>query len=813
MTDTATLSINHDEVMALAAGGNSYRFLNVGGAALRQTPRDSKLRLQIVRHYAIVGLPGPALEEIAQLPEAVRRELEAVGVPQQLEGVPSGRVPWDDFEPGFEANLRVLAGRFPELERVGREWKRHRSELELYRCRDGNYQVSGRDADGRRVWQPRLLDHKGDAERAQVPGLTDGLMPRPYLLEGVGLGWFFQKLVDGTRHRFLNYSPAIYVLEPNLLSLAVALHLHDWRAALAEPRVFVLAGPDCGDRYVELLANDTALPLPNHHVTLATWGPRLDPRPASRVGEIQRRRDERCRELSAEVTKLYADCDAAHWARRYAQAIRGEGEPLRAAFMVSRHTTYLQYCVRDLAAAFAAKGMRTQILTEPSDFTALTVDMILQMLRSFRPEMFLVIDHFRHEYPGALPSNLPFVGWVQDQLPHLHDKKCGQALGPTDFFIARELDSFIRSYDYPAAQGLAWTAVGDDHRYSAEPMLESELAPHRCDVSFVTHQSKPPRKFLEEQIAIFDSGPQAARYMECIHDLLLRDFAHDPRTGCVRPAGLVLDEATATTGHRIDNNTRRDRFIRFFLHPLADLVFRQGTLQWVAEYCERTGRTLRIYGNGWEQHPVFAKYACGVAANGNELRAIYQASRINLQIMGGGCIHQRLLDGLLSGGFFLVRYSPFDVMHEAIRETLAAVDRYGLQPDTDYPAEQVPEFAEGLRKLAMLHGAPVPTDPVRIVGGYLTLYREQAAEGFRRVAGAVLPQYGQVSFATPEEFAARAERFLNDDAARREIAAEMRSVVKGSYTYGPFLDSLLALMQRRLGECAAVATADPHRTA
>jgi len=392
---------------------------------------------------------------------------------------------------------------------------------------------------------------------------------------------------------------------------------------------------------------------------------------------------------------------------------------------------------------------------------------------------------------------------VQDQLPHLHDRQCGQSLGPMDFYIARELDSLVRTFGYPPAQGLAWTAVGDDRQYSAAPMAENLLAPHRCDISFVSHQSKLPQAFLEEQIAVYGGGRAAAHYMECIYELLLRDFARDPRTGCLRPAGLLLDEATQTTGFRIKDKARRESFTLFFMHPLADLIFRQGTLKWAADYCERTGRTLHIYGNGWERHSWFAKYARGVAANGDELRAIYQASRINLQIIGGGCMHQRLLDGLLAGGFFLIRYSPFDVLHEAIGETLAAVDKYGVQPDTDHPAAEVPELGAGLRKLALLTGdTPLESEQIRISASHLALYREQAAEKYRRIGGAVLPQYSEVSFASADEFASLAERYLADDAARADIASAMRGIVVNQYTYGTLLDELLAFMQRRLSEHA-----------
>ena len=63
---------------------------------------------------------------------------------------------------------------------------------------------------------------------------------------------------------------------------------------------------------------------------------------------------------------------------------------------------------------------------------------------------------------------------------------------------------------------------------------------------------------------------------------------------------------------------------------------------------------LRLYGRGWENNPTFAKFARGVADHRGELPLIYQASRINLQVSPLGSLHQRVMEGLASGGFFLL---------------------------------------------------------------------------------------------------------------------------------------------------------------
>ena len=60
----------------------------------------------------------------------------------------------------------------------------------------------------------------------------------------------------------------------------------------------------------------------------------------------------------------------------------------------------------------------------------------------------------------------------------------------------------------------------------------------------------------------------------------------------------------------------------------------------------------------WENNPRFAKFAAGFLAPGEELRTVYRASEINLQIIETGFLHSRALDGLAAGGFFLYRLAP-----------------------------------------------------------------------------------------------------------------------------------------------------------
>ncbi|MBN1490086.1 MAG: hypothetical protein JXA69_09230 [Phycisphaerae bacterium] len=796
---TGQPGLTRDDLMHLSADGDSYAFLRAVLPRLCEAPADAELRLQVVRHYAMLGLVGPALEILEALPDEVRALPDVAQAIAQFESVPSGQVPWSRIRPQFEANLAVLGERLPALRALPQVWADYESRLELFQCRDGNFQISWINNSGDRQWLPQLLDHKGQADQTEIPRDKNELLPHPYVFEGLHYGWLFERVVKETAKTFLYYRPAVYVLEPNTAALAALLHFHDWAELLADPRILIFTGPECGEQFREALVADDQLPLPMHCLRMAQWG---GPAIESAVSFVQAAQDARVTvldDLQAKVTAMYDDCDAAFWARRFAGA--SEQDPLRIMFVVSRHTTYLKYAMRDLARAFEARGMKTYTLIENADHAKVSAVTYQRAILDFKPELFFLIDHFRAEYRGAIPANVPFVGWIQDQLPNLYSREAGASLGPLDFFIAPHLTEFIERYGYPAENGMVWTMATDDRVYSAERMSEAELSPYRCDFSFVSNQSKVPWLFHEERREAFKEDPAAMRLVDQLFGALLQDMYEQPRTMC-SDLGVLHARVLQQSGLKCATREAEDALLNFYLWPIAELLFRQRTLEWVADYCDRQGLTLRLYGNGWEEHPRFSKYACGFAGNGQELRAIYQASTINLQITTHGAVHQRLLDGLAAGGFFLIRFSPHDVVHEVAERILAEVDRTGIALDTQHAEAEAPELYEAYCALVAVYGKQRRNGTFYLSSAAIERFRELAQSGYRRVAGAVFERYGDVEFGLPHEFAQRADRFLADETTRAAIVSSMRAAVMEHFTYGAAVDAVVAFVRRRLGETA-----------
>ena len=65
----------------------------------------------------------------------------------------------------------------------------------------------------------------------------------------------------------------------------------------------------------------------------------------------------------------YADRDASFWAERFEDALSGRGAPLRVLAVVSTHTTFLKYSMRDVQKAIQDFGHECRVLTEHTPYT------------------------------------------------------------------------------------------------------------------------------------------------------------------------------------------------------------------------------------------------------------------------------------------------------------------------------------------------------------------------------------------------------------------------------------------------------------
>jgi hypothetical protein len=184
-----------------------------------------------------------------------------------------------------------------------------------------------------------------------------------------------------------------------------------------------------------------------------------------------------------------------------------------------------------------------------------------------------------------------------------------------------------------------------------------------------------------------------------------------------------------------------------------------------------------------------------VADNQRQLTEIFQTSRINLQVTPHGAVHQRLFEGLASGGFFLIRHTPGELVENYYKPIWEWCRATGIESDDQLLARATPEVTAALAELERLLGF----SPFAFGSPFMEVMRLSADAGFTRSAGSIWPEYGEVAFSSRGELQGRVRRFLADDAERGRLAASMRQAVLDRFTYQSTTRRLLAFIADELG--------------
>jgi len=812
MTTLATAPTSHAASRRISLDelfqrGQHGPLLNLALGELARRPDDVPLAVQACRAYIAMGLIDPAREMLDAPGAPLAGMSEFDELRGQLAELPSNRVDWASLAERFAQNLRRLYAAHPLLRMHEATFRGAAERFELFRGRGGALFVRHVPDElalpGVSAWYPDLLDADAVVRGIRLPHEGRGLLCPPYLVTMDRFGRLFELVFDQTAKMFLTFSPRVYVLEPDANAFALTL----WTAASVErychERVDILLGPDAVERLRDVVAGEGHRLLPEHLMYLP--GPTPPPQAAiqSAVQAIVADRQAATEAVVERIEAAYATVTAAEWARRFADAADHHGS-LRILGITSRFTTVLQYTMRDLRDALEAQGHYFRLLIEPSDHDVNSAMQTAEAIAAFRPDLVVLIDHHRREHRPQIPANVPFVCWIQDQLPNLTDAAVGRELGPLDFYIAAEPEAYARLYAYPREQGLRWSMPTNDRVFIASPAPADALAAHRCDVSYASNQSTTPAAFVDEQRRRHAHVPDVARMMGWCHEALQAELAEEPRRAFAGPTRLLIERGYAALGIAPFAAEVQDKLSRYFIHPLRELMYRQQALAWVADYCDRTGRRLHLYGNGWEAHPRLRSYARGYAVNGEQMRAIYQASAVNLQITAFGAMHPRLLDGLAAGGFFLIRYTPLDDLAACSQRLLAVMAERGIEPGRNYCAADEPALAAAWRDYAARLGDEPMGETIRLHPGAVAELRSRAAGGFRLSAGAVFGEdYGAVAFDSAAGVARLLDRYLNDAEGRRAIAGRMRQRVVEQYSYRRMVADLLSFLRDRLAAVAA----------
>jgi hypothetical protein len=663
----------------------------------------------------------------------------------------------------FRANCDALATRDAEL--AGRLRSHRPSAQYVIATQDERVHLARLEGTTAHVI-PCRLPPVGAQQVAQQLCLT-GRYHEPVLVAGIDQGWLWHFLyqLPAEAPACPGYRAPLFFLVKEIKELWIAAHLHDWRQLLADARVQILVGADAYSQVLRTIDANPRINIPRLSVTLdpAVWpaGKNLDVLTSELLSSLNARLGVAGERLKA----LYAaNTDASIAAR-----LRS-GAKLRVLGLTARFTTFLQHSMRDWLAAFAAMGHETRLLIEQADHEQLNSLVVAEMAAEFRPDLILMIDHYRGEL-GGMPATCPAVMWVQDYLPNIFNKSAGAAQTPYDYVIGYNRTECTTKFDYPASRFLSVHVGVNEERFAPPDLNEEDRRRFECDISFVGHASKPAEAIIRE--AVEQTTPEAKPLLMDAFERLRAVYAEGHALTHPLHIRGIIEQACVQLRLAPDADSLQ-RITDLFTHRINNALFRHQALGWAAD----AGVNLHVYGNGWEQNPRFARFARGPADNATALRKIYRASRINLQAIPHGSVHQRLLEGLCAGGFFLCRYVPGDVLDRTYEPLWAWCRREGVSNDEQLIQRATPDVLRMLGELQRTIGI----DPFKLGVALTDDMRLSHDNGYIRTA-ILDPEHNLISFDSRAVLHQRITHFLDRPQERQAIAKSMRERVLERLTY------------------------------
>jgi len=653
----------------------------------------------------------------------------------------------------------------------------------IARSQTGHPTIAIRQPDGSSAGlsaENRPLDAAETALQRLRPAMGKGLAIG---LAGMGDGYLLYRLAHDRTKLFLGLTVPVFVIEPDPRIVLHALMIHDYSGQdgpIEQQRFNWLVGPDWVTQFRDICRRDPMLGAPALTVSFTDAGPAI----RAELHAVSQEAAEQDSQTAARIAAYYGSRDPA---TPFAEnGSSGDGRP-RVLLLTTRFSTVLQYSTRDTAVAFEQLGWDTKVLIEPSSYHRLYQPAIRRVVEAFKPDLVFQIDHLRHEHGNLFPPNLPFMCWVQDHLPHLTTPAVGTNVGPTDFVLTDTADTYQEKYQYPRRQLLALPKLT---KPIVTPTISGGSGP---DLVFVSNASRPPALILD-QLCAGTSDPVSQRLIRACGQRILAVYAAGGSLqtyfGDLVP---LIDEVIAGTGLTA-TRPQVDEAARVLFHPLNDALYRQQALAWAAAAADALGLRMELYGAGWEAHPSLSRFARG-PIDPASVHALTASTAINLQIVPYLCLHQRLLDGVMAGGFFLIRKHSADIHPGRLLSFLADQGLGSCQDTAAALAAVEPEYRSLLDRLVRAARPAMCTtggeDVVRMVRQW------HEAGQLDRTAGP-LPCFQDVSFDSADSLRRHIERFIANPDARQNIVQQQQASIARRLTYEAGIKRVVCQMQTLL---------------
>jgi hypothetical protein len=162
--------------------------------------------------------------------------------------------------------------------------------------------------------------------------------------------------------------------------------------------------------------------------------------------------------------------------------------------------------------------------------------------------------------------------------------------------------------------------------------------------------------------------------------------------------------------------------------------------------------------------------------------------------------HQRLLDGLAAGGFFLIRHHPTNSLCQELFNFICGMSDKSVRPTAEICSVEEARAAVGDAERASLEALLNRCASLWCFGDPVAMVRGMNLAGTLENQPEALPRLAEVSFEDEASLEERVMAFVNDSDRRREVWEQQRQLVEGRLSYEAGIRRVIGRIARLLEE-------------
>lgn len=618
------------------------------------------------------------------------------------------------------------------------------------------------------------------------------------IIEGVNPPWILDELMNASSPDGPSRSrQQIIVLQSDWNELFDGLSYIDLGEEIGSPRIRWFIGDDAPAQLLSWIEPRLDDAPPSYVIQNPLIQKKCSPDGQELMRVIENRWSQNEKDLITKV-RSRPSRDFAWWADRFDKS-SSSNEPLKVLIPVSRHTTYLKHAASDLAEAFANHGCSCEVIMERDETAIMSQSTTLRAIDSFNPDLIVSINYTRSSLGANIPRDIPHVCWIQDAMSHLFDPDVGASFGERDFIVGMVKPELVEQFGYPVSQCRWMPMVASRSKFSSETVANE----FDSEIAWVTHQSEHPNMLRDRMIhEMRVNAPDAVSKFS----QLLSDIEHMVQnlkeTHLFAGMNRLVDEAFFPSGVPDAAMSLRSHMFNSMVVPYAERVFRHQTAQWAADIACRKGWSLKLYGQGWREHPTLSRFAADPVEHGDELRDCYRRSVVSLHASINQTTHQRVSECVLSGGLPLCRVvrDSFDLvsMQIAAKTELTPENRQNIWFTLLDECPSAAKHVQNLTRLGLCPDREFAQGRMRWLASQIETARSMMSSRTEQQNAEMFDSLTDLYFTSESQLESLLVRAVESPDWRRDRINSANSGIPKELTTEGFVSEVLEMIRSRL---------------